>query len=634
MPVSSFPIIDVDWGALDALARDLEVRAGVTESYLADAATAWQRFGAAYREPATQDQVHTALDSLADPMAQWRTSLTTAAGIIRDFASAGRPLGDESKRLAAEQPERWLSADDDDTAAASALAAFNERAEQLTKQWNALEQETVAGLAGISGGTGSGLPMTAVPGSAALPSVNWPGLTSTLDERFGMVTPAQLLASLRGLDRAELQAWSAANPEAAALLAANKMMGPFPGGSPEAAMAAVMNDSLSKEGVAAIRNAWMDLSPSDQEKLLLLYPAVFGALNGVPFASRAHANTVTVAGYRHTVAQDLAALKEPQLADYGYGHGASSLYLHDHEEWQKERERLENQLKGLDFAISHGSQVVLASLEGDGRMVTMKGTPSDAVTTAAVLVPGTGANMGSLESYTGRLNAIDGDAGVDKLSFYWQGTDLPDELHHNLTSSYNEEGGPLLAAFDYALDLEVPADARSTYIGYSAGGSLLGTGEREGLDSTNILYVAPAGTGHEVSSPQDTANPDAHRYWVQTRSDPIVAAQVAGGGFHGGSFWTGGDPKQQMGAVRLESGFADPTKPDSLMEGHSDYFTKGSTAAANMQSVIEGGRVSLYVEDEFHSGFGYAYSESPIETRPEDYANLKLKTVTTESLEK
>lgn len=105
MPVSSFPIIDVDWGALDALARDLEVRAGVTESYLTDAATAWQRFGAAYREPATQDQVHTALDSLADPMAQWRTSLAAAAGVIRDFASAGRPLGDESKRLAAEQPE-------------------------------------------------------------------------------------------------------------------------------------------------------------------------------------------------------------------------------------------------------------------------------------------------------------------------------------------------------------------------------------------------------------------------------------------------------------------------------------------------------------------------------------------------
>ena len=633
MPVSSFPIIDVEWGTLDALARDLDVRAGVTESYLTDAATAWQRFGAAYREPATQDQVHTALDSLADPMAQWRASLATAAGIIRDFASAGRPLGDESKRLAAEQPEKWLSADDD-TAAASALAAFNDRAEQLTKQWNALEQETVAGLAGINGGTGSGLPMTAVPGSAALPSVNWPGLTSTLDERFGAVTPAQLLASLRGLDTAELRAWAAANPEAAALLAANKMMGPFPAGSPEAAMAAVMDDSLSKEGVAAIRNAWMDLSPRDQEKLLLLYPAVFGALNGVPFASRAHANTVTVAGYRHTVDQDLAALKEPQLSDYGYAYGASSLYLHDHEEWQKERERLENQLKGLDYAISHGSQVVLASLEGDGRMVTMKGTPSDEVTTAAVLVPGTGANMGSLESYTGRLNAIDGDAGSDKLSFYWQGTDLPDQLHHNVTSSYNEDGGPLLAAFDHALDLELAEGTRSTYIGYSAGGSLLGTAEREGLGATNIVYVAPAGIGHEVSGPQDTANPDANRYWIQTRDDPITVAQVAGGGFHSGSFWSGGDPKTQMGAVRLESGFLDQARTDALMKGHTDYFVERSTSAANIKAVIDGGEVRLYVEEVFHYGFGYSYWESPLEDRPEDYTIRKWPTVSTESLEK
>ncbi|MCC3296827.1 hypothetical protein [Arthrobacter caoxuetaonis] len=309
-------------------------------------------------------------------------------------------------------------------------------------------------------------------------------------------------------------------------------------------------------------------------------------------------------------------------------------FNHDHAEWKTEQERLQRLLKGLDYAFTQGTQVVMVSAEGDGRIVTMQGTPSATATRSAVLVPGTGADLGSLASYLERLDAVEGKPEQQKVSFYWQGTDLPNELHHNLTSSYNENGGPLLAAFDHALDLEVPQDTRSTYIGYSAGGSLLGTAEREGLTASNILYVAPAGTGHQVSSPSDTAGPDSNRYWIQTRDDPISVAQIGGGGFHSGSFWSGGDPKTQMGAVRLESGFVDPQKPDSLMRGHTDYFAKGSTSAANIQAVIKGGRVSLYVEEVFHYGFGYAYSESPIEERPEDYANMKLQTVTTGSLEK
>ncbi|MBD8044234.1 hypothetical protein H9638_10495 [Arthrobacter sp. Sa2BUA2] len=633
MHLSTLPDITGDWTRLDALAQDLLVRAGVAEGYLSDATTAWQRVGPAYREPATQDLVHAAMDSLAEPMALWRASLVSAAGIIQDFAAAALTLAEELRQLTAEQP-RELVEGDDPVQHGKAVDSFNTRADGLTAQWNTLQQDTAARLASVSGGSGEGLPMTAYLGSQTLPRVSWASLTSTLDERLGAVTPGALLLSLRGLDTAELKAWAEANPEGAALLAANKLVGPFPLGSPEAALSGVMDDSQSKEGIAAIRAAWLDLSAADQEKLLLLYPAVFGALNGVPFASRAHANTVTVAGYRHTARRDLASLKEPSLADYSQSRAGAAQWGRDHGAWKAEKARLETVLKGLDFATDRASQVILVSSAADGRIVTMHGSPSDAVDRTAVLVPGTGADLGTLASYTDRLDAINGDSAPEKLSFYWQGTDLPNELHHNLTSAYNEDGGPLLAAFDHALDLEVPANTRSTYVGYSAGGSLLGTGEREGLTASNILYVAPAGIGHEVSSPSDTGSPDANRYWIQTRDDPITAAQVAGGGFHSGSFWSGGVPTAQMDAVRLESGFVNPKKPDSLMKGHSDYFVKGSTSAANMQSVIEGGRVSLYVDEVLHNGFGYSYWESPIEERPEDYTTRKLQTVTTESLEK
>lgn len=633
MHFSTLPDISGDWTNLDALAQDLQLRAGAVEGYLGDATTAWQRVVPAYREPTTQDLVHAAMDSLAEPMAQWRASLVSAVGIIQDFAAAALTLAEELRQLTAEQP-RELVEGDDPVAHGITVDNFNTRADELTAQWNTLQQDTAARLASVSGGTGEGLPMTAHLGSQTLPQVSWASLTSTLDERLGAVTPGALLPSLRGLDTAELKAWAKANPEGAALLAANKLVGPFPIGSPEAALSDVMNDSQSKEGIAAIRAAWLDLSAADQEKLLLLYPAVFGALNGVPFASRAHANTVTVAGYRHTVRQDLAALKEPDLPDYGRRPADHLVWRRDHDEWKAEQTRLELLLKGLNYAIDHDSQVILVSTADDGRIVTMYGTPSDAVSRTAVLVPGTGADLSNLESYEGRLDAVNGRPQPGTLSFYWQGTDLPNEVPHNLTSSYNEDGGPLLAAFDHALDQEVPADVRSTYIGYSAGGSLLGTGEREGLTASNILYVAPAGIGHDVSHPGDTASPDANRYWIQTRDDPIQYAQAGGGGFHSGSFWSGGNPKSQMDADRLETGFLDPKDPDSLMEGHSDYFVKGSTSAANMQAVIEGGRVSLYVDEVWHYGFGYSYAESPIEERPEEYANMKLPTVTTESLEK
>ena len=631
MAGSTLPDISGSWSNLDAAAEDLRVRAGVAESYLTDAADAWKRVIPAYREPETQDPVHAALDSLAAPMAGWRSALVAAAGIIQDFAAAAGVLANECRILEAERPAADPA--EDDPGARRVLDEFNTRADELTRKWDTLQQETAARLAAVSGGAGEGLPMLALSGGPVLPEVDWAALTVTLDDRLGAVTPGQLLESLRGLDTAGLRTWAEANPEAAALLAANKLMGPFSVGSPEAAMAAVMNGSLSQEGIAAVRTAWLQLPADDQEKLLLLYPAVFGALNGVPFASRAQANTLTVAGYRHTLKQELAALPEPKLSDYGHDRASASRWHHEHTAWESEKDRLEQEIKTLDYVTRTGTQVVLISAEGDGRIVTMKGTPSDAVTTAAVLVPGTGADLTSVESYTRRMDSVDGADGPDKLSFYWQGTDLPDQLHNNVTSSYNEDGGPLLAAFDHALDLELAESTRSTYIGYSAGGSLLGTAEREGLDATNILYVAPAGIGHGVSSPQDTANPDANRYWLQTRDDPITVAQVAGGGFHSGSFWSGGDPRTQMSAVRLETGFTDRYRTDELVTGHSNYFDERSTSAANIQAVIEGGGVRLYVEEVFHHGFGYAYWENPLEERPEDFTIRKWPTVSTESLE-
>lgn len=119
----------------------------------------------------------------------------------------------------------------------------------------------------------------------------------------------------------------------------------------------------------------------------------------------------------------------------------------------------------------------------------------------------------------------------------------------NMTAEYNEAGAPRLAAFDQAVDLEDDTAVQTT-IAHSAGAPMAGTAERSdhGMTTDKFLYLAPAGTGHGVDSPQDTANPDADRAVIQTRENRIWMSQAFGGGFHADGFWGGGDPSVLMDA--------------------------------------------------------------------------------------
>ncbi|MGP5731378.1 hypothetical protein [Arthrobacter rhombi] len=655
--LGTFPRIDVPWDDLEDSAMDMDTRAGTTSSYLKDAQTAWKRLPGAYEHDETQSTVYAALDDLTTPLDDWSNALCQTKTAICDFVDTGRKLQKESESLDAALPglKSKVEADPDgeDSGTTTEVTDFNERARQLRSDWETAQSTAAEALGGITAGTGSTLPMSEPLGGSSLPKVSWADFTSGLDEDFGKVRPEDLLASLRGLSSDELRVWANVNPEAAEALANNELRAGTTPGSAEATMLTAMedNDELTREGIAGIRDAWSGLSDKSREKLLLLYPGKFGNLNGVPMAARATANIITVAGFREQVRRKQAtADPEPNINDFTAdafskpGHDrvrayeAQGLFEAAHQEWEERKHNLQSQAEGLEYAWEHETQVVMVSLDGDGRVVSMKGTPSEDTDTVSTLVPGTGADLGELQSYTERLDAVDGAPSPRKVSFYWQGADLPNEVSDNLTSKYNEEGSSKLAAFDFAVDAEIPDDARSTYVGYSAGGSLLGTAEREGLNSDNIVYVAPAGTGNNVGSIEDTGpseddnNSEANRYWVQTRDDPIHWAQDFGGGYHGRAWWSGSYPDQQMGAHRLESGFLDSSDPKSIVKGHVEYFKPGSTSAQNIQEVIEGGNVSLFVEDRQHPG-PRAGTFSPFERNPEDYAYGKLETVPTESLE-
>ncbi len=637
------PHIDVPWNELEDDAEEMVLRAAAAAGYLADATAAWGRFRDCYQHPDTQEQVYAALDELREPLENWQRSLQEAARTIGGFAAAGRALSRRAREVQELFRQLGRSADageDDaghDAGQDAAEQQMKDQASALQRDWVDLQETTAAALADIGYGNGVGLPMSAAPGGSVLPAVAWSAFTDRLDERFGKLHPDALLPSLLGLDAAELREWGAANPAAAALLANRELTGTFWPHGPEAIMQQAMAGGahLTSDGIAGIRDAWLGLSTQDQERLLLLYPAVFGSLNGVPFAQRAVANIITVPGLQQNLRDELAALREPVRGDYTDRGSAYDRWKEAHDEWTGLRGSLEGKLTGLNYAVDNAVQVVMVSLDGDGQIVAMTGTPSADTKIMGGFVPGTGARLGQLAADMNRLAAITGDPADELLGFYWQGSDVPQDLiRDNMTPAYNEKAAPLLAAFDYAVDLELPAGTRSTYVGYSAGGSMLGTGEREGLDSSNIVYVAQAGPGHGVSVPQDTANPGANRYAIQTRSDVLISgAQAVSGSAHGGSIIQGGGVVR-MGATRLESGFRNPLNPDTLMGGHVEYFEPGSTSAENIKGVIMGGRVSPFVEDIWYSTADVGFYISPIELHPEKYTGDRLDTINVLDLEK
>lgn len=659
--LGTYPDAEASWTTLTEGAAELESASKGLEEAMDAARASWRGLESGYQHPDTQEQVWTALDELVPHAEDWATAMSSARDALDDFVETGKPLQTERESLDRAQPglssRRSAALGSADEAVVeevrSDIIVFNERAAALTTGWETAQETLSTALSAISTGAAEGLPLVSGHRDTDTGVQDWAKLTSGLDETFGAIDPDVIWRDLKGLDEDELRDWLAANPEAARALAEHRWEDNPPAGTPESIMDAAMagDAQLSEEGIEGIREAWLGLSETERERMALLYPGVIGVLNGIPLATRGRTNQITVAGLREQTSEKLAEHRADRPSN---GPGAA----HDRNVWDAEEKRLETVLEGLDeawFAYGRphvptdqyqdaGFDTLFVSTEGDGQIATMRGTPSTDTENVAVFVPGTGTTIANVDDYNLDLDAIDGDAPESTVSIYWQGTDLPQSLiRDNATAKYNEQGAPRLAAFDHAADLEMSSsrtrDVRTTYVGHSAGGSLLGTAEREGLDSSTIVYVAPAGVGHEVGSPEDTANEYADRYWIQTRDDPIWAAQGFGGGAHGPSGWEGSSPDRQMGAHRLESGFLrDGTdtlmgEDDGMMGGHTSYFTPGSDSASNIQGVIEGTEVSPYVEPEFHYGLGYSYTEEVIETNRQHFHENGLDTVPVREME-
>ncbi|MGW3293598.1 alpha/beta hydrolase [Streptomyces xiamenensis] len=270
-------------------------------------------------------------------------------------------------------------------------------------------------------------------------------------------------------------------------------------------------DDIPAGAPARENAAWWDaLSEREQETYLALFPAVVGALDGLPALVRDRANRGVLEIEQARVATELEAHRALEPAAGGPAH----------EEWQRQHDRLEGQLRGMEsiqnrlaaggtnglpetFLLGFGT-------EGNGRAIVAVGNP-DLADHTAVYVPGTGARLENIEGDLVRGTRLWRQStmaamGESVSTVMWLGYDAPQnampfekgEIIPSATDrGYALEGAPALREFTSGLEVAAggPDAGHTTVIGHSYGSTVVGAAARSdgGLATDDIVAVGSPG---------------------------------------------------------------------------------------------------------------------------------------------
>ncbi|MFT4042178.1 MAG: alpha/beta hydrolase [Gordonia sp. (in: high G+C Gram-positive bacteria)] len=358
------------------------------------------------------------------------------------------------------------------------------------------------------------------------------------------------------------------------------------------------------------RRAFLDrLSPQDQRRIMQADPDTIGNLNGVPFPIRIDANEINIRNaindeeHKHTAAGDKRAAvlrdllrrrSDPLRVPKGTSPDAIPAGL-DADDLMVER------------------QFISFRNTPNGQIVEMIGNIHRNTRNAAVYIPGTGTNLNNSRSnYDSAWNLAHDSASP--VFIYMEG-DLPQNLGieeparrlfssiigdqnstpHDLSDSavnrrFAQEMAPRLVQFGHELDTElghIAPESKTTYIGHSYGGSVLGSAEQLGLRADRVVYASSAGTGI-FDGAWNNANPNVERFSMTAPADPIQIIQDLPGNPHGS------DPDDAPGVTRLATGSYSGQTPEhsGLVAGpggHGGYWDDpGSTAFRNLVAVVRG----------------------------------------------
>lgn len=389
---------------------------------------------------------------------------------------------------------------------------------------------------------------------------------------------------------------------------------------------------------------WDGLSQEERDEYATLYPATVGALDGVPATVRDDSNRMVLAETRAQVAVDIKQLgPEPtQYVQNPNGEYPKVITNPAYAQWHKDKERLENKLKGMDAIQARFDRTGTASRPGErplpeayllgfnadgiGRAIVANGNP-DTATHTSVYVPGTGTNLEGINGDIGRMEKLwrtssDISRGASVSTITWFGYDAPQSIFTDAPQSgYANEGGPILNNFLGGLRASHEGDpGHLTAVGHSYGSTVIGSAARQGTLPVDDVFVAGS-PGEQVGHASEMDVPKGHVWAANADSEPFlkgVGIPFVGDDKYGGvniPFVTS-DPVPEIGGwghapkkldIDILPSWLDgdgmsvvkpltPSNPDfganivatDGSRGHSGYWDEGSQSLLNQARVTVG----------------------------------------------
>lgn len=373
---------------------------------------------------------------------------------------------------------------------------------------------------------------------------------------------------------------------------------------------------------AAIAKWWSELTPVQQQALILSDPAGIGRLDGVPVIARDEANRLFLAAEKTRIGDRIAALKGKD--DLSKGEKAELKLLNQQFGGIKSLDRrLHTAGPGLQRPYLIGFDT-----RGNGHAIVAMGNP-DTAHRIATYVPGTGASLGKIGGDLDRadrmgIEALRQNPNLRTSTITWIGYDAPQKVIDKdlplglddvfpgkdaTRGDYARNAGEALDRFQDGLRVTHEGGrSLNTVVGHSYGSTVIGyTARDHGLDADRTIFVGSPGVGanhvDQLHLPKDSV------YSSHAKNDPIqygvdpgdVAKRVL---THQGEvdLIHGENPSSKdFGAQTFHSDDGTPlvkttwewrpgggAKVEFSGEAHSQYWDEGSDGLENMGKIIVG----------------------------------------------
>ncbi|MFE6711570.1 alpha/beta hydrolase [Streptomyces sp. NPDC057695] len=369
------------------------------------------------------------------------------------------------------------------------------------------------------------------------------------------------------------------------------------------------DDDRIPHGKSPKENAdwWNGLTQEQRDEYATLYPASVGALDGIPSSVRDDANRTVFAETRAQILTDLAKPAPNQYIPNPNGSYPAAVVSPEYRQWQKDQERLKDQLRGSDsiqarFDATGREGLPEAYLlgydkDGIGRAIIANGNPDTADHTA-VYVPGTTTNLKDFDGDISRMTDLWYQSqamapGENVSTITWFGYDAPQSLAPDaMQKDFAYNGSPKLLQFMDGLETVQggPDESHTTIVGHSYGSTVVGDASNKGdLAADDIVAVGSPGM---LTGRAEDLDVGKDHVWSEAATSDVVPAggKIAGlGGYTWGvETWNG---------IPFNAGYVQTVPSDELFgahrmdvdtSGHSDYWTRESESLKNQAKVVTG----------------------------------------------